>query len=178
MVKQCTFYFILFASLFASYCVHAQDVDKNKYWIGLGLGKSQFPSGMAAFGYELKNKPTLLTARYTFNGEIFSDNLPGIKVNELGLLYGLKTGKFNLSAGLSGVWGIERGAYIGSDPDPLIYGSRIYESTSYTTIGVPAEIRFITSTKDVGIGLTGFGNFNAKRSFVGLNLSLYLGKMK
>jgi hypothetical protein len=158
-----------------AYC---QNIFDHKYWLGLGIGKSQFPSGMMALGYEFINKPTLVTARYTFNGEIFSDNVPGIMVSEFGLLYGLKSGKFRFSTGLSGVWGINRGKYFGSYPDPLIYGTQIYEKIRYATIGLPAEIRFITSTNDVGIGVTGFGNLNAKRSFVGLNLSVYIGKMK
>ncbi|RYE19821.1 MAG: hypothetical protein EOP45_12025 [Sphingobacteriaceae bacterium] len=157
---------------------YSQKADRNNYWFGVGLGKSQFPSGMIALGYEFVNKPTLVTARYTFNGQILSNNVPGIMVSEFGLLYGLKSGKFRFSTGLSGVWGINRGKYLSSDPDPLINGTQIYEKIKYTTIGLPAEIRFITSTKDVGIGVTGFGNLNGKRSFVGLNLSFYIGQMK
>ncbi|MFD2569184.1 hypothetical protein ACFSUS_00980 [Spirosoma soli] len=158
-----------------AYC---QDVFNHKYWLGLGIGKSQFPSGMVALGYEFNNSPTLVTARYTFNGEVLPDNVPAIAIHEFGLLYGLKTGKFRFSTGVSGVWGTNRGKYLSSDPDPLINGSNIYEPIKYATIGLPAEIRFITSTKDLGIGVTGFGNLNAKRSFIGLNLSLYVGKMK
>lgn len=178
MLKKLILCLTWWAFFFVSHQTYAQDSGKNKYWLGLGIGKSQFPSGMVALGYELESKPTLVIARYTFNGEILSDNLPGIKVSEFGLLYGLKTGKFSFSTGISGVWGTDRGDYIGVDPDPLIDGSRLYEPIRYTTIGLPAEIRFITSTKDLGIGITGFGNLNAKRSFVGLNLSLYIGKMK
>jgi hypothetical protein len=151
---------------------------KGNYWFGLGLGKSQFPSGMMALGYEFTNRPTLIVARYVANGELFSDRQPGISVNELGLLYGIRTGKFRFSTGLSGVWGTYRGQLLSTDPDPLIYGTQYYERIDYKTVGIPAEIRFLTSTKDVGVGLTGFGNLNGKRSFVGLNLSVYLGKMK
>lgn len=157
---------------------YAQKSNLDNYWLGVGLGKSQFPSGMIALGYEFNNKPTLVTARYTFNGEILSENLPGIKVSELGLLYGLRTGKFRFSAGLSGVWGTDRGKYLRSDPDPLINGSQIYEKTRYVTIGLPAEIRFITSIKRLKIGVTGFGNLNAKRSFTALNLSFYVGRVR
>ncbi len=151
---------------------------KNNYWLGLGLGKSQFPSGMAALGYEFTSRPTLIVVRYVANGELFSDRRPGISVSELGLLYGVRTGKFRFSTGLSGVWGTNRGQFLQADPDPLFYGSQYYERIDYRTVGIPAEIRFLTSTKDVGIGVTGFGNLNGKRSFVGLNLSVYLGQMK
>ncbi|RYE21198.1 MAG: hypothetical protein EOP45_09900 [Sphingobacteriaceae bacterium] len=156
----------------------AQRDHKNNYWLGVGLGKSQFPSGMMALGYEFSNRPTLIVARYTANSEILPDIRPAIRVDEFALLYGIRTGKFRFSTGLSGVWGRNRGQFLWADPDPLIYGSAQHETISYTTIGLPAEIRFITSNKDVGIGVTGFGNLNAKRSFAGINLSLYIGQMK
>ncbi|MCY7352721.1 MAG: hypothetical protein LH606_19025 [Cytophagaceae bacterium] len=152
--------------------------SQNQYWLSGGLGKSQFPSGMVALGYEFSNRPTLLIARYSANGQVFSADQPGIKVNELGLLYGLKVGNFRFSTGLSGVWGTNRGKYLYSDPDPLMYGSTYYEPIKYATVGVPAEIRFISSRRRIGLGVTGFGNWNAKRSFAGLNLSLYVGQMK
>ncbi|WP_461139154.1 hypothetical protein [Spirosoma pomorum] len=178
MKKYDLFLWVALLGFLGTNTTHAQSFYKNNYWLGVGLGKSQFPSGMMALGYEFANKPTQLIARYVVNGEIFSDRQPGTSVNELGLLYGLRVNKFRFSAGLSGVWGTNRGMFLFADPDPLIYGSQVYERIRYKTIGVPAEIRFITSTKDVGIGVTGFGNMNGKRSFIGLNLSLYVGKMK
>ncbi|SFF31252.1 hypothetical protein [Spirosoma endophyticum] len=57
---------------------YAQQTRPGNYWLGVGLGKSQFPSGMIALGYEFANKPSLLTARYTDNRELFSKNAPGI----------------------------------------------------------------------------------------------------
>ena len=157
---------------------YSQDFSTDNYWLSGGIGKSELPSGMVALGYEFSSKPTLLIARHIVNTEIFSANQPSIKVSELGLLYGLKIGKFRLSTGLSSIWGTNRGKYLYTDPDPLIYGSTYYEYIKYRTVGVPAEIRFITSLKHVGFGVTGFGNWNAKRSFVGLNISLYVGRMK
>lgn len=179
MIKYRTTYCCATAFILLTATVsYSQKFYQNNYWLGVGAGKSQYPSGMMALGYEFTNKPTLIIARYVANGEVFSDTWPGINVSETGLLYGFKTGKFRFSSGLSYVWGRNRGRFLGVDPDPLLYGTQIHESIRYETIGVPAEIRFITSTKDVGIGLTGFGNWNARRSFVGLNLSLYVGQMK
>jgi hypothetical protein len=178
MLKHVTGCAILLFGLLVTNAAHAQKFYKNNYWLGVGLGKSQFPSGMMALGYEFTNRPTQLIARYVANGEIFSDHQPGVNVSELGLLYGLRVNKFRFSAGLSGVWGTNRGNFLYADSDPLLYGSQVYERIRYKTIGVPAEIRFITSTKDFGIGVTGFGNLNGERSFVGLNLSVYVGQMK
>ncbi|GAA4447599.1 hypothetical protein GCM10023189_04140 [Nibrella saemangeumensis] len=133
---------------------------------------------MVAAGYEFSQIPTVLTARYSVSGELMQMVEPGIKVSEIGLLYGLRIGKFRMSAGLSRVWGNNRGKYLFSDPDPLMGTGQVYEYVPYQTIGLPAEVRYITSLKHIGIGVTGFGNLNAKRSFAGLNVSLYVGRLK
>lgn len=178
MLNRFTFSFAWTLIALLANVAYSQNLPQIKHWwFSAGVGKSQFPSGMVALGYEFNNTPTQLIARYLANQQIFSDIRPGIKVNELALLYGLSVGKFRFSTGLSTVWGVNRGKFWYSDPDPLIYGSTVYETIKYRTIGIPAEIRFITTNKakDLGIGLTGFGNWNAKRSFAGLNLSIYIG---
>jgi hypothetical protein len=151
---------------------------QHNYWLSLGLGKAEFPSAMVALGFEPKHKSAIITARYSVSGEIAQPVEPGIKINELGVLYGIKLGKFRFSTGLSTVWGNERGVYLYTDPDPLWGTGANYQYLGYTTIGIPGEIRFITSAKHVGIGITGFGNLNERRSFIGVNLALYVGKMK
>ncbi len=156
----------------------SQKLPQDTYWLSGGVGKSHLPSAMAALGYEFSNKPTLLIARYSVNAEIMQAVEPGLKVSELGILYGLRVGKFRFSTGLSSVWGNDRGKYLYTDPDPLWGSGKYYEFVKYRTVGIPAEIRFITSSKYAGVGVTGFGNWSAKRSFAGLNVSLYLGRMK
>ncbi|QDK81393.1 hypothetical protein EXU85_23400 [Spirosoma sp. KCTC 42546] len=178
MTKTFAFFWALALLFLTTTIGYSQKANQNNYWLGVGLGKSQYYSGMIALGYEFINRPTILITRYTDNRELFSNNAPGIMAQEIALMYGLKTGKFRFSTGISNVWGINRGKYLSAIGDPILYGEHLYESVRYSTVGLPAEIRFITSTKDVGIGLTAFGNLNAKRSFVGLNLSLYVGKMK
>lgn len=178
MTKSFAFFWALALLLLTTTVSYAQKANQHKYWLGVGLGKSQYPSGMIALGYEFINKPTLLIARYTDNRELNSKNAPGIIAQEFALMYGVRTGKFRFSTGVSNVWGRNRGTYLGPIDEPFLYGEHLYKPVRYSTVGLPAEVRFITSTKDVGIGLTAFGNLNAKRSFVGLNLSLYVGKMK
>ena len=156
----------------------AQGVDQSKFWLSGGLGKTRFISGMIAAGYEPGNRNSIIISRYSVDGELIPALNPGLKTSELGLLYGLKSGKFSFSAGLSTVWGRFRGKYLYSDPDPLMGSGQYYEVRNYRTVGIPAEIRFITSTKYIGIGVTAFGNLNDKNSFAGLNISLYGGRMK
>ena len=178
MLKYFTFCFPLVLVLLATDASYSQSFSQNKYWVSGGAGKSHLPSGMVALGYEFADRPTLFVARYSLNTEVFSPSQPNINVSELGLLYGLRAGKFRFSTGLSSVWGTKRGKYLYSDPDPLIYGSFYYEPIKYRTVGIPAEIRFITSAKHAGLGVTGFANWNAKQSFAGLNVSVYVGRMK
>lgn len=178
------FFFLGWAIIFIGlantigYSQQADQPNQPNYWLGMGIGKSQLPSGMIALGYEFATKPTLLVVRYTDNRELFPAYSPGLLTQEVALLYGLKAGKFRFSTGISNVWGFNRGKYLYTDPKPFLGSGEVYESIRYSTVGLPAEIRFITSLKSVGIGVTAFGNLNAKRSFAGLNLSLYVGKMK
>ena len=168
-------FFLLSGTGFIS---QAQSVDQSKFWVSGGLGKSQFIHGMVAAGYELKNGRSILVSRYSVTGELISFVEPGLKTSEFGFLYGAKRGKLRLAAGLSTIWGRFRGNYLFTHPTPLFGSGREYELIKYKTVGIPAEIRFITSTKHVGIGVTAFGNLNDKNSFAGLNISLYAGRMK
>lgn len=168
----------LFLLLAISLTSRAQSTENTKFWLSGGLGKARFISGMVAAGYEPKNRNSIIISRYTVDAELIPALNPGLKTSELGLLYGLKSGKFRFSAGLSTVWGRFRGNYLYTDPDPLIGSGEYYEVRNYRTIGVPAEIRYITSLKYLNIGVTAFGNLSDKNSFAGLNISLYGGRMK
>ncbi|MBC3789274.1 hypothetical protein [Spirosoma utsteinense] len=155
-----------------------QSIDDSKFWLSAGLGKTKFIHGMIAAGYKPKDKSSIIISRYSVTGELVSFVEPGLKTSEFGLLYGLKRGKFTFASGLSTVWGRYRGKYMYTDIDPLFGTGQHYETVNYKTVGVPAEIRYITSTKYAGIGITAFGNLNNKNSFAGLNVSLYVGRLK
>ncbi|GAB3269793.1 hypothetical protein GCM10027347_40040 [Larkinella harenae] len=156
----------------------AQQTDNAAYWISPGLGWASFPSGMIALGYEPASNNKVIISRFSVSGEMMQNVEPGIKVKELGLLYGVKAGHFRFAAGLSAVWGNNRGQYISTDPDPLIGTGRRYDYLGYTTVGLPGEIRYLTALKNVGVGITAFGNLNTKRSIAGLNVSFYVGKLR
>lgn len=171
-------FFTLFMLLGALSVSQAQGTNQSKFWLSGGLGKSQFIHGMIAAGYEPRNRNSILISRYSVTGELISYVDPGLKTSELGLLYGLKSGKFTFSAGLSTIWGRFRGKYLRTSPTPLFGTGQEYEAINYMTVGIPSEIRYLTSTKHVGIGITAFGNLNDKNSFAGLNVSFYAGRMK
>ncbi|KAB7732427.1 hypothetical protein F5984_00230 [Rudanella paleaurantiibacter] len=158
--------------------VLAQQTIPTRFWVSPGLGKATYASGMLAVGFEPQNSQSALVGRYVVDAEFIPAVEPGIKTQELGLLYGRRVRKFLFAAGLSYIKGNFRGQYLYTDPDPLMGTGRVHEYVGYKTIGIPAEIRYMASLKQIGIGLTAFGNLNDKRSFGGLNLSLYFGKMK
>ncbi|OZI06867.1 hypothetical protein BWI93_17895 [Siphonobacter sp. BAB-5385] len=189
MIKFTFYVLLLFFVTAFSGKTYAQDPSRVRpsrdgFWLSLAgggaVGQTKLANLTGAVAYEFKNKPTLLTLRCSYNLGIFEKEsvTPLIDVADVGLLYGYKVGKFRFSAGVGAVWGTDRGAYKYYLSDPLTYGNNVYESLDYTTIGLPTEIRFITGGKDLGIGLTAFGNVNAKRSFFGLNLAFYLGELK
>ncbi len=180
MTKRLLFLSALLAFFSLTKTVSAQEKTPEKYWLSVGAGSGKLANATIAFAYELRNKPTLITARYAYNMEIFTDQdvTPLNTVNDAGLLYGYKAGKFRFSAGLSYVFGTSRGKFLQQIEDPLMYGELLHERKSYKTVGIPAEIRFLTSTRDLGIGLTAYGNLNRERSHVGLNISFYLGNFR
>ncbi len=166
---------VLLGSPFIS---QGQSINDSKFWLSAGLGKSKFVHGMIAAGYQPKNNNPIIISRYSVTGEVVSYVEPGLKTSEFGLLYGLRKGKFSLAAGLSTIWGRFRGEYLRTAPTPLFGSGREYELIKYNTIGIPAELRYITSTRHAGIGITAFGNLNNKNSFAGLNVSVYVGRLK
>ncbi len=180
MTKRVLSFFLIITVSGLTTKVTAQGKTPEKYWLSVGAGSGKLANLTVALAYELRNKPTLLTARYAYNMEIFTDQdvSPLNTVNDAGLLYGYKAGKFRFSAGLSYVFGTSRGKFLQQVEDPLMYGEFKHERRLYKTVGIPAEIRFLTSTRDLGIGVTAYGNLNRERSHVGLNLSFYLGNFR
>ncbi|WP_345266156.1 hypothetical protein [Nibrella viscosa] len=101
MRKSTVYWGLLFVSLLSVSGLYGQTVSPSRFWLSGGIGKTHLPSAMLAAGYEFSQIPTVLTARYSVSGELVPMVEPAIKVSEVGLLYGLRVGKFRLSAGLS-----------------------------------------------------------------------------
>jgi hypothetical protein len=80
------------------------------------------------------------------------------------------------SAGLGLVHSIKRGQYLRSDPGFL--GAVYHERLSETTAGVALSAKAVLSTRYAGVGLEGFANLNPKASFVGLAMTVDVGKLR
>lgn len=163
-------------SLFAQFNNQALN-SEHRFWLTSGLGKTRFLSLNNGVSFQPRDKNFVLTGRYTVSGEFLSQTTPGLKISDAGLLYGLRVSNFIFSAGLSKVWGVDRGQYLGpAEPGALLKGDR-YEKIQYSAIGIPLEARFLIPFKWMGIGITAYGNLNNGHSFGGVALSMYAGKL-
>lgn len=173
----------------------------NEWWVNAGLGGASgtnsgvpLPSIPPQFYQSEKedaenvsgpaleasiNFPTtehqFITGRYlaSSGGNFFCHTGCGY-FREGGLLYGLmakqRYGYVSASAGLSYV---NTGYTSGTD-----YLGVNFQDPSQKTIGVPAEIQaFVTPFKYVGIGVIGFGDYNANAPVVGAVLALQFGNL-
>lgn len=154
---------------------HAQTNPYDTYWVSAGVGKTYLPSLMGTVSFQPRHKTRVFTARYNVSAEMLHQTTPGLKLSEAGVLYGSRHKNFIFSAGISRVWGVYRGTLIGpAYPGSLFKGDR-YEKKTFSTLSIPAEVRFILPLKWVGIGITAFGNLNNGHSYSGLNVSVYAG---
>ncbi len=165
---------ILFGS---TTCALADDASLNNYsggWANIGLGfadGNQF-SGLGG-DISLNYAPSdsrLWTLRSTVATDIFSHN-PG----DVALMYGL------MKKNTAGYVSVSTGLALADDEQPRITtnsGIVIQQGSEKYTLGLPLELQaFITPVRYVGIGLIGFGDVNAKRSFGGVALALQFGKL-
>ena len=81
----------------------------------------------------------------------------------------------SISSGISLVGGVRRGRYLSSSGG--WFGTNYYEQDSFVTVGIPVEGQlFWMQLNFLGIGLYGFANLNAEKSFIGALLCIQLGK--
>ena len=104
---------------------------------------------------------------------------PSESILELAVLYGrpLTTEEFdvNVLVGIGYVVHITQGQYLG----PVGYVGKQFEEVRKNTIGIPIEINgFVTRGRIFGLEAAVVGNFNLEQTFVGLVISLNIGKLK
>jgi hypothetical protein len=98
----------------------------------------------------------------------------GPSTAEVGVMNGRSThvryGRVSAPGGLGVVWGEPRGLDWTSDPSP---------GEAFNILGVPLEIQWrFAPWSYLGVGLSGVGDVNPQTSFVGLLLSLHLGRVR
>jgi hypothetical protein len=144
--------------------------NTDRFYLNGGYGFGT--EGIAALGslsYQFSGAH-LITLRTSFtSGFIINDTM-----NDIGLLYGRATSEklyhASLSVGLAIVGGSGTSIF-DDDPDVIEDFSKRF--------GVPlqAELHW-RPAQILGLGLTGFANFNSTKTFAGLALTLQVGKLR
>ena len=158
----------------------AQAPDTPGAYISAGLGAGgEGLAGLASLGYRHGNRVVTLRVATTDELNILGP-LPSQSRSDVSVLVGrIVPGRYGFataSAGLGLVHTVRRGQYLRSDPGFLwpVYHERLSE----TTAGLALSAKAVLSTRYAGIGLEGFGNLNPKASFVGLAMTLDVGKLR
>jgi len=145
--------------------------SRSSWWASAGLGVGALNShgdpafaGRAALSYRFRHN--LLTVRSTVDARLFGDSFW-----DVGILYGRakhgprETTSFSVGVGAAGG---ERGEGIFSNV-----------THQATTIAIPIEMQvFWIPTSVFGIGVCGFANINHEESFVGVVLTVEVGKLR
>jgi len=154
-------------------------VPAESAWMNVGIGRSlNYPLALD-LGFSRPLPACLLTVRFQLTDEMdLHRQSSSESLWDIGLLLGKMVERrhnlFTFSAGLGYVGGRIRGAYI---PDESGWGG-LQKMKKLSNIGIPMEIQYIRTTSgNVGIGLSAFGNLNLVRPFGGIALNLHLGQL-
>lgn len=148
----------------------------TKYWLNAGIGKCYFgPTIKLGISYEYNQNifsfRYLKADEFRFSTGGYNFEEPPLKFYEIAVLYGYPYRIHNMTigflAGIGYINGIERGTLI---------QNRLYESIKISQLSLPIEAYLkIEPLKYFSLGITGFGNINAKRSFFGGMIELSIG---
>ncbi|MDE3058125.1 MAG: hypothetical protein KGJ59_09240 [Bacteroidota bacterium] len=145
-------------------------------WVSVGLGSCYFgPTFQAGVSYTYNENVFsvgyLKGDEFQFNVEGIH-NEPALSFKEIGVMYGQAYRKqyvvLSLLGGVGFLNGINRGKQIAFHE---------FEQVNMTTLSIPleAEVR-IEVTNNIGIGSSFFGSLNAKKTFFGAIVKIFVGK--
>lgn len=161
--------------------------------VGLGVGTVGSAQGGAALrgGVSLSPRPDRsFSVRASWVEELALFTSPAESAWDVGILYGAqkrsRRGYLSASAGLALVGGMRRGALIPPAEEcwdlwcalGQAFDQR-YEEEPFRTVGIPFDVEAgWTFSDSFGLALTGFGNLNSTRSFVGYSLTFLVGRVR
>jgi hypothetical protein len=156
----------------------------SRIWVGTGAVISNFENGGASGGFggdlNFATGGKLYKARCMYVKEVtfilFEGEPPVSSLWESGLLFGLISPKWkkrlSIAAGISYVGGTK----VLENYDEVNSQDAIKD---ISTIGLPVEVQVLFSfDREVGAGLTVFGDLNSENSFGGITISLIMGKLR
>jgi hypothetical protein len=157
------------------------------WWVSFGSGASLYDimekdevwlSGM--FEITRRHGKNMLTMRWMGIAEPTSPfgegPHPGQYAKELSIMIGsfarVRAVRISICTGLSYVYGLKRGAWLGSPG----YESYDHEKLVFQTFGFPFEAQLTILDRNFGLGLCAFANLNNQCTFAGLMLCMQFGK--
>lgn len=143
-----------------------QTQTPTRVWLSFGFGLTTPEDYGPHFGITFRRNQHLFGARIAGSGEIFGKNY-----NDIALLYGRATSlssrvDLHLSTGAAVVMGERSG---------LNTNTRLFRPAP----GLPLQAQLNWNAAPVaGLGLTAFGNINARQSFAGIAVSVNIGNLR
>jgi hypothetical protein len=159
----------------------AEGTEGQGAYVSAGLGAGgEGLAGLVSLGYREDDRLITVRVAKTEELNIFGPS-PSQSRSDASVLYGLimpgRGGFTAVSAGLGVVHSVSRGEYVRSTGAGF-FGPVEHERISRTTVGLALSGKAVLSTRHAGVGLEAFGNVNPKASFVGLALTLDVGKLR
>ena len=163
--------------------LHAQEsffIEKDgHYWVTLGIGAGSIGIAVGGgFSYQMERKIFSIRYVYQDNFEEFILGSSPSRVADVAILYGLNASKED-ARGVLGLASISAGVGLVTSTSQKLLSQNRYKDIKNSTIGLAIESQLIWApVRAWGLGLYGFANINSERSFVGVLLSLPIGKLK
>lgn len=154
---------------------------QDKIWVDAGLGLAENIGLTVNTALNYQRNHFIFTGQYLKTDE-FSGNLtPAENSEEVALLAGwanrYKYFTIALQAGPSLQSGMKRGKFINSFEGSSTY--EYYESDPYkNTIGLTTQLQGFINIKYVGLGGKIFSSINKERTFWGIGISIFAGKLR
>jgi hypothetical protein len=168
--------FLLWIIPFSGLDAQTTDPSEPAVWGSIGLGASSLgPAGVLGLSYS-RDHYHLFSVR-ALGGGTFDPMGSGERtdVSEVGLMYGRGAAGSRSWRSISGGLGMVRGERSGAvDWETGETG----EETFGPVLGLLLEAQLLfVPTRSIGVGLTGFANWNPEASFAGVALSGHVGRL-
>jgi hypothetical protein len=156
-------------------------IRQDKIWIDVGLGGAERAGLVVNTSLNYQRNHLIFTGQYLQTNEVAVSTLPVEDSKEFALMSGwanrYKYFSVVVQAGPSIQSGMKRGTFI-----RRVEGSSfvdIYEEDPYkNTLGLSTQIQAFINIKYIGLGGKFFSTINKEKSFWGVGLNIFMGKLR
>ena len=175
---------IIFLCFLTSSSVFAQQksrfAQQDKIWADVGLGLAENTGLVVNTALNYQRNHLIFTGQYIQTDELSLD-IPSEESEEVAFMAGwanrYKYFTIALQAGPSIQSGIKRGAFIRRVEGSSAFD--MYESDPYkNTLGLSTQLQGFINIKYVGLGGKIFSSINKERTFWGLGINVFIGKLR